>query len=216
MASAIKAVLAEVTPQRGVIQRIANEVGTSADILSNLANGRTRATAHPEVIAALRKRFKKPESWPLDGVSGPKSIQSEAEATMPYAGRISAGKKVDWTDPYDSEDWEYVPVSMMGKGRFCCRIEGDSMFDLLHPEDLCVFQSHPMPRLGLIVLHRSFDKTATIKQVKHDGSGFVLHPLNVAYDDVPAQGDFLGYLVGIVRKWGTREVTVFDPHGIIP
>lgn len=166
MATAIKAALAEITPQRGVLQRVASELEISVDILSNLANGRTPAATHPEAIEKLRRKFRKPKSWPFDNVSGPKVPVSENETAMPYAGRISAGAKVDWTDPYDSDDFEFVPPMMAGKGRFCCRIEGDSMYDLLQPDDLCIFHPHMTPKIGLVVLHRNFDKTATIKQLK--------------------------------------------------
>lgn len=216
MATAIKAALAAVSPQRGALQRTAKEVGTSVDILSNLANGRTRAESHPEVIAALRKRFRKPETWPFSEVSAPSVPVSMGDFAMPYAGKISAGQKMNWSDPYESDDYEFVPSVMAAQGRFCCRIDGDSMFDLLHPDDLCVFHPHKSPRLNLVVLYRHFDMTGTIKQLKHDGERFILHPTNPAYEDVHAQGDCLGYLVGIVRKWGSREVMVYDPDGITP
>lgn len=86
MATAIKAALAEESPQRGAVQRVASEIGTSVNILSNLANGRTDAKSHP----------------------------------------------------------------------------------------------------------------------------------GVAYPDTPAEGDCLGYLVGVVRRWGSKEITVYDPNGIQP
>jgi SOS-response transcriptional repressor LexA len=216
VATAIKAVLAEESPQRGAIQRVAREIGTSVDILSNLANGRTSATTHPEVVEALRKRYKRPQSWPFSEVSDPKVPIPAGDVSLPFVGQISAGEKVDWTDPYESDDYEFVPSAMSAKGRFCCTIDGDSMYDLLHPGDLCVFQSHMVPRLHLIVLYRHADNTATIKQLKHDGERFFLHPLNPAYSDTPADGTCMGYLVGIVRRWGSREITVYDPNGIHP
>lgn len=216
VAAAIRAVFNELQPQHGAMTRIASELGVSYDILNNLANGRTKPAKHPDVITALRKRFKKPDSWPYSEVSTPSIPVSQSEVAMPYAGKISAGVKVDWTDPYESEDFEFVPSSMTGKGRFSCRIDGDSMFDLLHPDDLCVFQSHMTPRLGLVVLYRHHDMTATIKQLKHDGTKFLLHPLNPAYEDCEAEGRCIGYLVGVIRRWGTREITVYDPQGITP
>jgi SOS-response transcriptional repressor LexA len=65
-------------------------------------------------------------------------------------------------------------------------------------------------------MYRSPEKSITIKELKHDGKGFILHPLNPAYEDVPALGTCLGYLVGIVREVGSRKVTVYDSTGIRP
>ena len=51
---------------------------------------------------------------------------------------------------------------------------------------------------------------------EHDGRAFYLHPLNPAYEDSPAEGVVVGYLVGIVRMAGSKKVTVYDATGIIP
>lgn len=212
MATAIRAVLSG----HGTLRRVARELDISPHILTNIANGRTKADTHPEIVDKLRQRFQKPKTWPFDSVSAPAIPISQNEVQMPYAGRISAGVKLNWSDPYESNDFEYVPAPMAAKGRFCCRIDGDSMMDLLQPDDLCVFQSHMSPRLGLIVLYRHHDMSATIKQLKHTGGRFILHPLNDAYPDIDAEGVCLGYLIGVVRRWGTREITVFDPQGITP
>lgn len=150
-------------------------------------------------------------------VSEPIIPYEQIRAPIPYVGLMSASSKVNWTDPHETETYEYVPSEMAEqRGRFACRIEGDSMFDLLWPDDLCVFQQDASLKIGAVVLHRDGDGRATIKQLKHNGASFILHPLNPSYEDCIATGAVVGYLVGIVREQGTRRVTVYDSHGIRP
>lgn len=151
------------------------------------------------------------------GVSSPAIPMETLRAPVPYIGHISASAQVDWTDPNDTDTMEFVPSEMAeSRGRFACRVEGDSMYDLLWPDDLCVFQQDPAMKIGAIVLHRCPQGMVTIKQLKHNGANFLLHPLNPTYDDCMALGTVIGYLVGIVREQGTRRVTVYDSHGIRP
>lgn len=196
------------------MQRTAREIGTTANILSNLANGRTKAESHPEVLAALRRRFRKPESWPFSNVSTQYDPDSFGESVVPYVGIIDDGTKVNWRHLSESVELEVVPSAMSAPGRVAARIAGDSMYDVLQQGDLCVFHSHQAPRLGLIVLYRRGDGTGTVKELRHDGRRFTLNPVNPAYQPVAADGECLGYLVGIVRKWGSREMTLYDPNGI--
>ncbi len=148
---------------------------------------------------------------------GPPSIPAaELRVPIPYIGAIAASDPVDWTDPYQSEVFEYVPTEMADRGRFSGRIVGDSMFDLLWPDDLCVFQRTDVPKIGIVCLFVSEDGLATVKTCHHDGERFLLRAVNRAYPDVPATGRFVGYLVGIVREQGSRRVTVYDSSGIRP
>jgi SOS-response transcriptional repressor LexA len=136
---------------------------------------------------------------------------------IPYIGLVSASDPPEYTDPFASEDFEYVPPEMGdAKGRFALRVLGDSMYDLLFPNDLCVFQASPVERIGCVILHRTLDNLLTIKTLKHDGTNFILHAENRAYEPQIAKGSVVGYLVGIVREQGSRRVTVFDGQGIRP
>lgn len=137
---------------------------------------------------------------------------------LPFIGGIAASSKVNWTDPFAAESLEYVPTEMgIGRGRFACRILGDSMYDLLWPNDLCVFQALEVPKLRAVVLYRTAEHQATIKQLLHDGKAYILHPLNPTYEDVTVDGGrVVGELIGIVRENGSRKITIYDSSGIRP
>ena len=136
---------------------------------------------------------------------------------IPYLGGIGCSDFVNWTDPFESDTFEFVPPEMGdARGRFSCRALGDSMFDLIYPDDLLVFQRHDTPKIGTVCLYRHSDMRMTIKLLKHDGQNFTLHALNPKYPDVVADGQSMGYLVGIVREMGSRRVTVYDSLGIRP
>lgn len=136
---------------------------------------------------------------------------------IPYIGHISASSPMHYSDPLESDEFEYVP-SHMGddKGLFCCRILGDSMYPLLHPEDLCVFKKSEVPRLGCVILFRSHDDKCTVKTLKHNGTEFYLQPENRGYEIQPATGSVVGFLIGYIRMIGLRRITDHDPTGIRP
>jgi SOS-response transcriptional repressor LexA len=140
---------------------------------------------------------------------------------IPFVGNVGANSKVDWYDPVESNESIEVPPEMAtARGpqtmRFACRVVGDSCYDLIWPDDICVFHKSEIPKINAMVLYRSFDSLVTIKQLKHDGSDYILHPLNSKYQDEPAEGTQIGYLVGIIRQQGSKKVTVYDPNGITP
>ncbi len=149
---------------------------------------------------------------------GPPAIPaSQLQIPIRYIGFVSASAPVDWTDPFETETFEFVPSEMGDiKGRFACRVASDSCYDVLWPQDLCVFQSDNVPRLGCFVLWRMPDDRITIKQLKHDGKDYVLHPINAKYEDTTAVGTQVGFLVGIVRESGSRRMTIYDATGIRP
>jgi SOS-response transcriptional repressor LexA len=148
------------------------------------------------------------------------------EVPLPYIGLIAASSPIDWVDPLDVEDTVYVPTRMADRrkdpstqkfvARFCCRVVGDSMEPLLLENDLLVFECAESPRMGLMVMHRSPDNLITVKQLKHDGTSYILRSLNRTYPDVPVNGHIVGFLVGIVRQSGSRETTEYDATGILP
>lgn len=188
---------------------LAQAVGVNRSTYANWESG--RAAVPDETL--MKMRF-----MGLGAEVGPPTIPaSQLYIPIPYIGTVSAGMKVDWTDPFESETMEYVPPEMGDpRGRFSCRVGSDSMYDLLFPGDLVVFQKDPHQKLGRVILFRSFDYLITIKHLKHNGTDFILVPLNPKYDTEIATGECIGYLVGIVRESGSRKVTVYDAHGIIP
>lgn len=138
------------------------------------------------------------------------------EVPLPYIGNVAASSEVDWSNPLDSEAFEDVPAQMAGRGRFCCRVASDSCYDLLWPGDLAIFQWTEDKPVGKVVLHRTDDNLVTIKQLRKSLLEFILHPLNPKYQDSVAKGVSVGFLVGIIRRHGSREVTVYDANGIDP
>lgn len=154
-------------------------------------------------------------------VSAPKLPVPNILVPIPYVGNVGANSKADWLNPVETGEYVEVPPEMATPSgptslRFACTIVGDSCYDLLWPGDVAVFHKSEVPRIGQVMLFRSNDNLVTVKQIKHNGREFILHPLNPAYDDVPAIGCVVGYLVGIVREQGSRRVTVYDSHGITP
>lgn len=135
---------------------------------------------------------------------------------VPYVGFVSASNPADWRDPDLCEDFKDVPGAWDTRGCFTCHVDTDSMYPLIYPGDLLMFKRDPVPRIGFAIMFRSQSGTVTIKQLKHNGTGYVLHPLNSAYSDCPAEGECIGYLLGIIRQEGRRTMTIYEETGIVP
>lgn len=162
----------------------------------------------PRVRELMRER---------DDVGSPSYPVPNMEIPVPFIGLVSADTKATWDSPNESDTLEFVPGKMGdGKGRFAARVESDCMYPFLHPDDIVVFQQDRIPKIGRVVLFRNHDGLITIKQLKHNGSNFMLHALNPLLDDILAEGSVVGYLVGIVRRTGQREWTDYDPTGLMP
>ncbi len=190
-------------------EEFAAELGIKRSRLANWETGKSRPSA--EARERLRARG-------LDSDVGPPLIPaSQLLVPVPYIGFVAASDPVDWTDPFESDTFEYVPPEMGdARGRFACRVASDSMMPMLEPQDVCVFHRTDVPKIGHVILFRSEDNRVTVKQLKHDGESYVLHPLNPRYANQLAEGQMLGYLVGIVREKGTMRMTVFDASGLLP
>lgn len=192
------------------IPKFAERLGVKMSQLNNWVYGKSNAVPD-DVIVRARAMLGTHDVGP------PKIPASQLLIPVPFIGGVSASSPIDWTDPFEAETFEYVPPEMGdAKGRFACSIVGDSMFELLEQGDVCVFQSEAAPKIGLVVLFRSDDRRVTVKTLKHDGTRFVLSPVNPAYEPVEAKGICVGYLVGIIRQIGSKRVTVYDPTGIRP
>ena len=151
----------------------------------------------------------------FQGDVGAPSIPAPVLAVpIPYIGYVSASSQADWTDPYETDTFEYVPPQMADtRGTFCCRVESDSMYPLLQIDDLLVFQRDPLPRVGKIILFRSNDNKITIKRLKHDGQDFILVPENAKYESCKAEGTVVGFLIGMIRT-GDDHLTRFNKTGL--
>lgn len=212
MDSGLGARLRQWRKREGLTQAgLAAKLGLSRSSIANFETGVAEPT--PEVVEKLNRlgMATAPEVGP------PLIPASQLLVPITYIGAIAASNPVNWTDPFESETFEFVPPEMGdARGRFACRIESDSMMPLLEPLDVCVFQRTDVPKIGHVILFRSHERLVTVKQLKHNGVNYLLHPLNPTYDDAPANGQMLGFLVGIVRERGTQRLTVFDSTGILP
>lgn len=152
-----------------------------------------------------------------DDLSEPTAPAPMLNISIPYIGGIAASTPVDWTDPYESTAWEEVPYEMGdSKGRYSGRVVGLSMYPLLVPDDLLIFQASSAEKLGVIVLHRCPENKVAVKVLRQDGTNFLLESINSAFEVVPATGEVIGFLVGIIRRVGSRVTTEYDPNGIRP
>jgi SOS-response transcriptional repressor LexA len=149
-------------------------------------------------------------------IDGFKYVIANGMIQLPTIGLAAAG---EWQDPSEMDDYEYVDADMVVKrNQFCFRVEGDSMFDFLYPNDLCVACTWPHGgRSGHIAVVRGEDHKLTIKQFKSTSEGGVLVPYNSNYAIQPFRGELLGYVMGYIRLNGdgTRQ-TLFNPNGLIP
>lgn len=91
------------------------------------------------------------------------------------------------------------------------------MYDLLWPGDKCIWQSAAHPKIGTVVIAVNAENQATVAQLKHDGTNYVLHKLNTRYPAVTSdEWECKGFLVGIIRVQGSKRIAVYDPEGIRP
>lgn len=162
------------------------------------------------------------EGNPLDSLMGGTDEERKrltaGMAPIRLLGAASAGPG---TAPHADEGEIYVPLQMAKSHYFGLPVDGDSMYDLLHPGDLAVFDEWKKWQLGDVVAFRreSGDDGIDwiVKQVKHTGTDFVLHSLNIRHADIE-QGNWIakGVLVGYVREIGPEMFTRYSPHGIRP
>lgn len=186
-----------------------NKLGIKRSRYANFETGESKP--NHAILAKLRQLGFGSEVGP------PLIPASQLLVPIPSIGYVAASDPVNWTDPFESESFEYVPPEMGdGRGRFACKVNSDSMMPLLEPDDTLVFQKSEVPKIGHVILFRSNDNRITVKKLSHDGKSYVLKPLNPSYEESQADGQMLGYLVGIVRERGTLRTTVYDASGIRP
>lgn len=202
------------------LKKFRNALGTSQfDMAETLHVTRSAYSSYETARVGIPRKVLRTlyEMCFMSDVSPPTIPAGELGVQLVSIGYVAASSKVDWTHPFESEDFEFVPSHMAeGKGLFSCRVQSDSMLPLLYPEDICVFQRTDVPKIGRVILFRSDNNKITIKLLKHDGMNYILHPINTAYQDEIATGCSVGVLVGIVRKIGSRTISDNDSDGIKP
>lgn len=191
-------------------QEMASMLGVTRSAYANHEAGQNNV---PESYLPVLRRL----GFNVSNVSAPSIAVPEFLIPIPFVGLVNADTPATWAAPNDSDSLEFVPAEMGNpKGRFAARVESDCMYPLLQPDDIVVLHQHSVPRIGTIVLFRTFDNRDTLKQLKHDGEQYILHALNPKVPDRVAEGTVVGYLVGIVRQVGRRRYTDYDPDGIRP
>jgi repressor LexA len=125
-----------------------------------------------------------------------------AATGVPVLGAIPAGPLAEAVA--DAEG--YLPLPGLGARWFALRVHGDSMADLIQPDDVVLFERGAPARDGLVCAVRLDEDDVTLKYLDRDGPGrYVLRAHNPAYPPrrVPAaalqiDGVYRGLLRGDV------------------
>lgn len=179
----------------------------SKEVLPKLA-----AIARTSVAELLGDTIR--ETRPVYGGARPRRTRGIDEIDIPKIQAVRAG---DWSDPFDSDETAPVPAFLVSPMSFCTFVDGDSMYEFLHPHDLAIFESHRSPRIGLVILARNQNGEMTIKQLRHSGTEYILHALNPAYEDQEAESWRIeGYLTGFIRDDGEDRLIRANAGGLRP
>lgn len=101
-----------------------------------------------------------------------------AATGVPVLGSIPAGPLADAV--VDAEG--YLPLPGLGERWFALRVQGDSMADLIQPDDVVLFERGVPERDGLVCAVRVEEDEVTLKYLDREGPGtYVLRPHNVAF-----------------------------------
>lgn len=201
---------------------MARDFGISPSRLNNWLQG----TNDPpiELLGEISRYIGRSINWVLgepEGyleVGGVKYPVSTVGVRLPSIGSASAG---DWSDPTDTDDFEYLDEEfVVRRGQFICTINGDSMYDLLHPKDKgiwCKFENGG--DVNHIVIARDNDHRLTVKQLVRRQGKLYLLAYNPAYKDKLQEltSEPIGYLLGYKRVDSSGDVSYrFNPNGIKP
>jgi repressor LexA len=101
-----------------------------------------------------------------------------AATGVPVLGAIPAGPLAEAA--VDAEG--YLPLPGLGARWFALRVHGDSMADLIQPDDVVLFERGTPARDGLVCAVRLDEDDVTLKYLDRDGPGrYVLRAHNPAY-----------------------------------
>jgi SOS-response transcriptional repressor LexA len=207
-------------PKFQTYKEVADKLGISPTTLNSYMIGRTQPSLEfAQDIAnivglSLTSLIGSNREWfTIDGF---KYAIANGMVQLPTVGLAAAG---EWQDPSAMDDFEYVDADMVVKrNQFCFRADGDSMFDFIYPNDLCVACVWANGgRSGHIAIVRDEDNKMTVKQFRSSSNGAMLIPYNQNYAPQPFRGELIGFVMGYIRLNGdgTRQ-TLFNPNGLIP
>lgn len=145
-------------------------------------------------------------------VGGVKSIRKLPMAKVPIVGSVSAGAGTD--DNF--EDMIYVPAHMVNEPSNAWVAEGDSMMPWIQPGDIIIAKDHRVQRINTPFLVRREDGTISVKVLKFRDGSWILHSLNPAYNDEPAEVELIVYVTGIYRVQGSLETMICNNNGLVP
>lgn len=101
-----------------------------------------------------------------------------AATGVPVLGSIPAGPLADAA--VDAEG--YLPLPGLSERWFALRVQGDSMADVIQPEDVVLFERGAPARDGLVCAVRVDEDEVTLKYLDRDGADrYVLRAHNAAY-----------------------------------
>jgi len=199
---------------------VAEKMGTTYDILNNMANNRTAADG--DTLARLRDVLKLPSAWPENELHESHnrsarrySLQGTPLAPIPLVGKASAGPGEHNVDVEDRELW--VPERLATLGTIAKVVDGLSMVPWLLPDDYAIFKQRSQPKRGYAFLIKMPDGEERIKVTAIDRGEWILRSLNPTFAPEPLGGaQVLGILVGFYRYKGRRETMDSDPDGLEP
>lgn len=130
-------------------------------------------------------------------------LQLHPAATgVPLLGSIPAGPLSEAV----AQTEEYLTLSGVRGASFALRVQGNSMADLIQPDDVVVFEKRMPTRSGEICAVRISEADVTLKYVDFDKAGsIILRPHNPDFDamtvpaaEVTIEGAYLGLIRGHV------------------
>lgn len=216
IAGQIRAAIAAKVPRTSIAE-VGKKVGLEGQILSNMLNGRTKIP--DELPGKIRKVLNLPDSWPerptVPTTGRRVSLAGTPMVAIPVAGYVAAGNSVGTVD-YEHRTI-YVPERLADLQGIGYEVDGESMVDKLFPSDIAVFKSHSSPILHIPMLLQSAESELRMKLVYWDNphKEWWTSSYNPAFPPSPLGADqILGFLVGLYRYRGTRELILSDPAGL--
>ncbi len=130
-------------------------------------------------------------------------LPSGKPSTLPFLGRIAAGKPIEAIPGADTVD---LSEFFMGPDRFVLKVQGDSMIDAgILDGDMVVIEQCNSANDGEIVVALIDNDEATLKYLHHDKDGeILLIPANTAMSAMHYNADRIaiqGVLVGQMRNY---------------
>lgn len=220
LSAVLKAAFTIAKPRR-TITDVADKIGTSFDVLSNVLNGRTKPDT--DLIERLRIELHQPKGWPYSALMDAAraheregrvvSLAGTPLVEIPVVGKVAAGHGEHNVDPDASTVW--VPEVIARMGGIGWIVEGDSMMPDIMPGDVLTFAPHSRPKRGFPMLLRTEEREDKVKIIDWGDGSWIMRSRNPRYDAQPLDStQILGLLVGFYRYGGTKEVILTDPEGL--